>query len=99
MDTKSRRARLDEAEISEFLKTNPLWQGSPDGKSLQRSFRFNDFDEAFAFITRIALWAATNDHHPNWTNSYNRLDISLSTHECGGISLLDCDLARFIDRL
>lgn len=69
-----------------------------NGDVLQKSFTFTNFNEAFGFMTRIALEAERLDHHPNWQNVYNQVDISLSTHVCGSISQLDVRLAHFIDK-
>ena len=63
----------------------------------QRSFAFADFNEAFGFMGRIALAAEKADHHPEWFNVYNRVEITLSTHDAGGLSQRDIDLAKFID--
>jgi 4a-hydroxytetrahydrobiopterin dehydratase len=64
-----------------------------------RSFKFADFVEAFGFMTRVALLAEKADHHPEWSNVYNRVDILLTTHDCDGLSQRDLDLARKIDKL
>ncbi|MBL7962265.1 MAG: 4a-hydroxytetrahydrobiopterin dehydratase [Flavobacteriales bacterium] len=67
---------------------------------LQRTFQFRDFSEAFAFMTRVAMLAERMDHHPEWSNVYNRVHIALSTHSAGGrITQKDRDLAAAIDRL
>jgi 4a-hydroxytetrahydrobiopterin dehydratase len=72
------------------LQTLPEgWELAADGKSIRQSFRFKDFTEAFAFMTRIALLAEKADHHPDWSNAYNRVEISLSTHEAGGVTARD----------
>ena len=70
------------------------WQESADGKALTKSFRFKSFGAAFALMTRAALAAEKMDHHPEWTNVYNRVDVGLSTHSAGGVSELDVKLAR-----
>lgn len=70
------------------------WQESADGKALIKSFRFKSFNAAFAFMTRAALAAEKMDHHPDWTNVYNRVDVRLSTHNAGGVTQLDIKLAR-----
>ena len=75
-----------------------MWQETDN--ALQRSFRFADFSEAFAFITRVALLAEKADHHPEWTNVYNRVNIRLSTHDAGNtVTEKDRKLAAAIDRL
>jgi 4a-hydroxytetrahydrobiopterin dehydratase len=69
------------------------------GKTLDREYRFKDFSEAFAFMTRVALAAEKMDHHPDWSNVYNKVRISLSTHDAGGITELDFKLAAHIDKI
>ncbi len=65
--------------------------------AITKSFKFKDFNEAFGFMSRIALAAEKLDHHPEWFNVYNRVDITLSTHDVGGVSDLDVTLAKIID--
>ena len=65
--------------------------------AIAKSFRFADFNAAFAFMTRVALMAEKSDHHPEWFNVWNRVDIVLSTHDAGGLSERDVALAQFID--
>ena len=77
----------------------PDWTLSEDGKALERSFRFKDFSEAFAFLTRVALHAEKVDHHPEFTSVWNRVDFRLTTHDSGGVTERDADLARAIDGL
>lgn len=81
------------------LQTLPEgWVLAADGKSIRQSFRFKDFTEAFAFMTRIALLAEKADHHPDWSNVYNRVEISLSTHEADGVTARDIALAEAISQ-
>lgn len=68
-------------------------------KQLKKTFTFTNFEEAFAFMTKVAAVAEELNHHPNWTNVYNRVEISLSTHEVGDVSEKDHELARRIDQL
>ncbi len=77
----------------------PAWELVEGRDAIARSFRFADFSGAFAFMTRVALLAEKLDHHPEWSNVYNRVDIVLSTHDAGGLTARDLDLARAIDRL
>ena len=70
-----------------------------DGKALEKSFRFKDFSEAFAFLTRVAMHAEKVDHHPEFTNVWNRVDFRLMTHDTGGVTERDVKLAKSIDRL
>lgn len=89
--------KLSEDEIGERLQGLPGWTLS-DGK-VTRSCRFADFSEAFAFMTRVAMAAEQLNHHPEWSNVWNRVDIALTTHDAGGISVLDFALAERIQAL
>ena len=73
------------------------WQHDAERGAIRRSFRFADFAQAFGFMTQVALAAEKADHHPEWTNIYNRVDITLTTHDAGGLTQRDFDLARQID--
>ena len=75
----------------------PNW--SIHQQSISRELVFRDFNEAFGFMSRVALLAEGRNHHPNWSNVYNRVSISLSTHDLGGLSALDVELAAAIDQL
>jgi 4a-hydroxytetrahydrobiopterin dehydratase len=75
------------------------WVLSSDGKALEKSFRFRDFSEAFAFLTRVAMHAEKVDHHPEFTNVWNKIDFRLTTHDAGGVTERDVKLAEAIDRL
>ncbi len=68
-----------------------------DRPAIERSLRFADFNAAFGFMTRVALMADKLDHHPEWSNVYNRVEVLLTTHDAGGVTELDLTLARFID--
>ena len=87
--------RLTDAEIVAALATLPGWTRVGDG--IERSYKFADFTHAFAFMTRVALLAEKADHHPEWFNVYNRVDIRLTTHDAGGLSTRDVALAAAID--
>ena len=84
-------------DLDAFLAGHPAWRVS--GNSLQREFQFTDFAEAFAFMTRAALAAERQDHHPDWCNSYARVRVVLSTHEAGGITGRDFALAAAMDEI
>ena len=88
---------LTEAERAAARAELPGWTFSE--KRIERSFRFADFSEAFAFMTRVALAAEKADHHPDWSNGWNRVDIALSSHDAGGVTERDIALARAIDAL
>jgi 4a-hydroxytetrahydrobiopterin dehydratase len=75
----------------------PLWTLEEDGKAIARELRFAGFPEAFAFMTRVAIAAEKMDHHPEWSNVYNRVRVRLTTHDAGGLTDRDVRLARIID--
>ncbi|MBR9971248.1 4a-hydroxytetrahydrobiopterin dehydratase [Magnetospirillum sp. J10] len=75
------------------------WKICPDRDAIEKSFTFKDFSQAFAFMTRVALAAERQDHHPEWSNVYNRVTIILSTHDCNGLSGKDITLAHTIDTI
>lgn len=75
------------------------WALSDNDKALERSYRFKDFSEAFAFLTRVALHAEKVDHHPEFTSVWNRVDFRLTTHDADGVTQHDIELAKAIDRL
>ncbi|MFA9201339.1 MAG: 4a-hydroxytetrahydrobiopterin dehydratase [Cypionkella sp.] len=90
---------LTPAERDALLAALPAWSLTRDGKAIARGFRFADFSEAFGFMTRVALLAEKADHHPEWSNVYNRVEVELTTHDAGGLSRRDADMARAIDAL
>ena len=92
-------ARLTDAERASIATTLPAWRVLPDRDAIARSFRFADFSAAFGFMARVALLAEQHNHHPEWSNVWNRVDIILTTHDAGGLSTLDLALAAAIDRL
>lgn len=89
--------RLEQAEIRRRLDGAPGWTLGSDGLSIRRALEFRDFNEAFGFMTRIALAAEKADHHPEWSNVYNRVEISLTTHDSGGLTDKDFALAAAIN--
>ncbi len=89
--------KLAGAERREALKALANWSEVAGRDAIRRSFKFKNFTEAFAFMTQVALMAEKMDHHPEWFNVYNRVDITLSTHDAGGLSERDIKLARLID--
>jgi 4a-hydroxytetrahydrobiopterin dehydratase len=91
--------RLPETAVAELLAQCPGWTRREDGRAIERTFRFKDFSEAFGFMTRVALLAEQADHHPEWFNVYNRVEITLTTHDADGLSQRDADMARAIERL
>ena len=73
------------------------WQGVEGRDAISKTFRFEDFNAAFGFMTRVALEAEKRDHHPEWFNVYNRVEVVLTTHDADGVSALDVALAQFMD--
>lgn len=91
---------LSPQDLPAALALVPQWRYSPErGGQLQRSLVFADFVQAFGFMAQVALLAERMNHHPEWRNVYNRVDISLTTHDAGGLSSLDLALAQAIDRV
>ncbi|MFZ1414854.1 MAG: 4a-hydroxytetrahydrobiopterin dehydratase [Defluviicoccus sp.] len=76
----------------------PGWQQVAGRDAIHRTFRFEDFNRAFGFMARVALQAEKMNHHPEWFNVYNRVDVVLSTHDAGGLTARDIRLAHFIDK-
>ncbi len=96
------RRLLDAEALRTALKTLPQWEagrGSNTPDRIRREFVFEDFQQAFAFMTRVAALAEELNHHPDWRNSYNRVEIELTTHDLGGLSGLDVEMARRIDEI
>jgi len=89
--------RLTDAERDALLAELPDWQLREDGRAVVRTFRFADFSEAWAFMTRVALYAEKADHHPEWFNVYNRVDVTLTTHDADGLSARDAAMARAME--
>jgi len=89
--------KLSDSQIENALRALPGWSLC-EGK-LHRDFKFGDFSAAFAFMTRVALVAEKRDHHPEWSNVWNRVSIDLTTHESGGITERDVALAQRISEL
>lgn len=88
----------DRLDLSVVLKDLHLWRAEPgDRPAIRRNLKFVDFNAAFGFMTRVALHADKADHHPEWSNVYNGVDIVLTTHDAGGVTIKDVTLARFID--
>lgn len=91
--------KLSAADVSELGKSLTGWTVSGGGKALTRSLKFKDFSEAFGFMARVALLADKTDHHPDWSNSYNKVEITLSSHDAGGLTQKDAELAKKISAL
>ena len=89
--------KLDVAELQGALKILPQWQLSDDGLSLERAFKFTGFNAAFGFMSRVALAAERENHHPEWSNVYNTVTLRWTTHSVSGVSALDVKLAKKCD--
>ena len=92
-----RPSKLSESEITASLAKLPGWK--IERGNLHREFQFQNFSEAFGFMTRVALAAEKMDHHPEWFNAWNKVVIELSTHDAGGLTTNDFDLATKIDAM
>lgn len=91
--------KLSEEDLANWLVALPKWSLVREGAAIARTFQFADFSEAFAFMTRVALLAECQDHHPEWSNVYNRVTIELTTHDAHGLTHRDTRLAKAIDKL
>lgn len=91
------RAKLTQAERAAALAELPGWTEVDGRDAIRKTYKFPDFNAAFAFMTRVALKAEKMDHHPEWFNVYNRVEMTLSTHDAGGVTGLDLELARFAE--
>lgn len=90
---------LSEAERADALNGLPDWDYDEGRDAIRRSIVFTDFAEAFGFMTQVALIAEKADHHPEWTNIWNRVEVLLTTHDAGGLSHRDVELAQTIDAI
>lgn len=90
-------AALTKAEIDAALAELPAWALSSDGLAIERELKFQDFNAAFGFMTRVALYAEKANHHPDWFNAYNKVRLRLTTHDAGGLTQRDMALAKFVD--
>ena len=90
-------AKLTDAERKDLATRLPGWRMVDGRDAIARTFRFPDFKAAFGFMTQVALLAERQDHHPEWFNVWNRVDITLATHDAGGLSTRDIALAEAID--
>ena len=91
--------KLDPERLAAAAAELSGWRHEVAAGALVRSFTFKDFSEAFGFMARVALAAQAADHHPDWSNSYNKVEIRLSTHSAGGVTDNDVQLAQAIDRI
>jgi 4a-hydroxytetrahydrobiopterin dehydratase len=91
-------SKLDDQARGLALQELPHWTFDETAQGIRRKLTFTDFAEAFGFMARVAIFAEKSDHHPEWFNVYNRVEILLTTHDAGGLSQRDVDLAKEIDR-
>ena len=90
---------LSSDDISKLIDQEALdWEIIEDGKKIKKTFKFKSFIEAFSFMSKIAIYAEKKDHHPEWSNVYNKVEICLTTHDAGGITEKDVDLINFIEK-
>ena len=87
---------LKEEQLNHFLESNPSWIIYKN--TIKKEFQFNNFIDAFGFMSKVALLSEKMDHHPNWQNTYNKVTIELTTHDQGGITTNDVNLAKSIDK-
>jgi 4a-hydroxytetrahydrobiopterin dehydratase len=88
---------LSEQSLEFELKKLNNWSYNPESKKLFKVFRFKDFVEAFDFMTRVAMFSEKINHHPEWKNIYNQIWVELTTHDSGGVTLKDIELAKYMD--
>lgn len=89
--------KLSLDELHEALKNLTGWEVVEEGQTLTKTYKFGDFAQAFSFMTQVALYAEKVNHHPEWTNVYNKVQVKLCTHDCGGVSAKDVAFALYMD--
>ena len=90
--------KLTSAARAKALASLERWSDVDGREAITRNIQFADFNQAFAFMTKVALLAEKIDHHPEWFNVYNRVEVTLATHDAGGVTELDITMAKFIDQ-
>lgn len=91
--------RPEKIGAKQALSTLPGWTAVDERDAISKTFVFKDFNAAFGFMTRVALMAERMDHHPEWFNVYNRVEVVLATHDAGGVTELDVQMARFMNQI
>jgi len=91
--------RLSAEARKQALQALPGWREVAGREAISKTFTFKDFNEAFGFMSRVALVAEKNDHHPEWRNVYKTVDVVLATHDAGGVTVLDIALAKVMDQI
>lgn len=89
--------KLDDKARAAALAALPAWQHDAKRDAITRAFVFKDFMQAFAFMTEMAIWSEKHDHHPEWFNVYNKVNVTMTTHDAGGLSQHDVDWAHHAD--
>ena len=89
--------KLTQEERTAALAKLPEWKMAEDREAIHRQFKFPNFNAAFAFMTKVAMLAEKIDHHPEWSNVYNRVEVTLTTHDAKGITVLDVKIAEFMN--
>lgn len=84
--------------VAEMSSLKPGWSYDEAASAITKTFRFEDFSQAWAFMSRVALVAERMDHHPEWFNVYNRVDVKMTTHDAGGVTMLDIEMATTMDK-
>jgi len=90
---------LNDAQLIEALKPLNNWTKHHTRSAIEKTFTFKDFNQAFGFMTQVALKAETLNHHPEWFNVWNKVEVTLSTHDAGGVTQKDISLAAFMDQI
>ena len=88
---------INQTQLDNFIERNPSW--IVDNKTIKKEFKFENFIDAFGFMSKVAILSEKMNHHPNWQNTYNKVKIELTTHDKGGITINDTKLAESIDKL
>ena len=88
---------INQTQLNNFINKNPSW--IVDNKTIKKEFKFENFIDAFGFMSKVAILSEKMNHHPNWQNTYNKVIIELTTHDKGGITTKDTKLAESIDKL
>ena len=88
---------INQTQLNNFINKNPSW--IVDNKTIKKEFKFENFIDAFGFMSKVAILSEKMNHHPNWQNTYNKVKIELTTHDKGGITTNDTKLAESIDKL
>jgi 4a-hydroxytetrahydrobiopterin dehydratase len=96
-DNRSVMNRYRRLTIADALSQLPGWSAVDGREAVSRRYQFHDFNQAFGFMARVALMAEKHDHHPEWFNVYDRVEVTLSTHDAGGVTDADLRLAQFMD--